>query len=96
MKIKSQEWLEFKNKVIRELSVVEAEIERFDFPFTEEGDFVITVDDCNVHPVFVNKGGVMKVEYDFSLCNTKIRFLSFSTHFDATRIEVTLKKGIDG
>jgi hypothetical protein len=33
------------------------------------------------------------VEYDFTLCDTKIRTLSFSIFRDSARIEMTLKTG---
>jgi hypothetical protein len=44
-----------------------------------------------VSPVFTKKEDFLKVEYDFTFCNTIIRTLSFSKYKDASRIEVTLK-----
>jgi len=94
MEIKSQDWLNFKKNVVAQLVAVADEAERFDFPLDDDGDFVVVVDGCRVLPVFTKKDKLTKVEYDFSLCNTNIRTLSFSTFLDATRIEVTLKKPI--
>ena len=39
-----------------------------------------------------NKEDFLKVEYDFSFCDTVIRTLSFSKYLDAVRIEITLKE----
>ena len=57
----------------------------------QEEDFTILVEDCEVFPVFTKKDDYLKVEYDFTFCNTLIRTLSFSKYKDAVRIEITLK-----
>jgi hypothetical protein len=41
--------------------------------------------------VFSKKEDFLKIEYDFTLCQTIIRTLSFSKYKDAARIEITLK-----
>ena len=50
------------------------------------------VEDCEVHPVFVRKEDFLKVEYDFTFCDTQIRTLSFSKYKDSSRVEITLKQ----
>ncbi len=90
MKIKNKEWVDFKIKFIEMMEVLIDESENFIFPL--EGDnFEVLVDGCEVHPVFTKKPDFLKVEYDFSLCNTQIRTLSCSMYKDASRIEMTLK-----
>jgi hypothetical protein len=90
MKIKNTEWINFKSQFIEMVEVLIGESDKFDFPI--EGDnFEVIVDGCEVHPVFTKKPDFLKVEYDFSLCNTQIRTLSCSIYKDAGRIEVTLK-----
>jgi hypothetical protein len=41
----------------------------------------------------MKKQDTFKVDYDFTLCETKIRTLSFSIFRDSARIEMTLKSG---
>lgn len=94
MKVKNKDWIDFKRRLINIMSVVEREGSKFILPIEDEEEFSITIDGCNVLPVFVKKNDLHRVEYDFSLCNTKIRTLSFSTYLDATRIEITLKRNI--
>jgi hypothetical protein len=90
MKIKNTEWINFKSQFIEMVEVLIGESDKFNFPI--EGDnFEVIVDGCEVHPVFTKKPDFLKVEYDFSLCNTQIRTLSCSIYKDAGRIEVTLK-----
>ena len=72
-------------------SIFEKESIKFEFPIYDEEDFTILVEDCEVSPVFTKKEDFLKVEYDFTFCNTIIRTLSFSKYKDASRIEVTLK-----
>jgi hypothetical protein len=95
MRIKNPEWLRFKLQFLEILEVLSGESEKFDLP--EEADnFELFVNDCEVHPVFTRKDEFLKVEYDFTLCETKLRTLSCSMYRDAARIEVTLKEPIDG
>jgi len=94
MKIKSKEWIEFKTKLIAMLEVLGEESDKFDIP-EEVENFEIYVDDCEVHPVFIKKDEFLKVKYDLTLCNTKIRTLSFSMYRDAARVEMTMKEKID-
>jgi len=90
MKIKNKEWLNFKSQFLDILEVLSEESEKFDLP--EDADnFELFVNECEVHPVFTRKEDFLKVEYDFTLCDTKIRTLSCSMFRDAARIEVTLK-----
>ena len=94
MKVKNKDWIDFKRRLINIMSVVEREGSKFILPIEDEEEFSITIDGCNVLPVFVKKNDLQRVEYDISLCNTKIRTLSFSTYLDETRIEITLKRNI--
>ena len=50
------------------------------------------VDDCIVNPVFTKKDDFLKVEYDFTFCETKIRTLSFSKYRNSARVEISLKE----
>jgi hypothetical protein len=92
MKVKSQYWIEFKKTIIAFIKVFEKETTKFEFPIYEEEDFTMLVEDCEVFPVFTKKEDFLKVEYDFSFCETSIRTLSFSKYLDAVRIEITLKE----
>ncbi|MBM3417302.1 MAG: hypothetical protein FJY17_00085 [Bacteroidetes bacterium] len=92
MRIKSKEWVAFKEQFLAMLSVLGDETENFDFP-EEPENFEIFVRECEVHPIFMKKQDSFKVEYDFTLCETKIRTLSFSIYRDSARIEMTLKSG---
>jgi hypothetical protein len=91
MKVKSQQWIEFKKAIISFMKVFERESLRFEYPVYDEDDFTMLVEDCEVFPVFTKKDDYLKVEYDFTLCDTTIRTLSFSKYLDAVRIELTLK-----
>ena len=94
MKIKNKEWIDFKAKFLDMLEVLGEESEKFDIP-EEMDNFEIYVDECEVHPVFLRKDEFLKVEYDLTLCNTKIRTLSFSMYRGAARVEMTMKEQID-
>lgn len=91
MKVKNQDWIEFKKTIIAFIRVFEKESTKFEFPFCEDEDFTMLVEECEVFPVFTKKEDFLKVEYDFTLCDTQIRTLSFSKYLDAARIELTLK-----
>ena len=90
MRIKNPEWLRFKQQFLDILEVLSGESEKFDLP-EDSDNFELFVNECEVHPVFTRKEDFLKVEYDFTLCDTKIRTLSCSMFRDAARIEVTLK-----
>lgn len=92
MKIKNQEWINFKKTIISFIQVFEKESVRFDYPIEDEEDFRMLVDDCIVNPVFTKKEDFLKVEYDFTFCETKIRTLSFSKYRNSARVEITLKE----
>ena len=94
MRIKNKEWVEFKTKLLSMLEVLDEESDKFDIP-EEMENFEIYVDDCEVHPVFTRKDEFLKIEYDWTLCNTKIRTLSFSMFRVAARVEMTMKDKID-
>jgi hypothetical protein len=91
MKVKSAEFIDLKAKIMETIRLFEQESDKFEFPVEDETDFLIFVDDCKVIPVFVKKDNYLKVEYDFTLCPTKIRRLAFSKLFDSLRIEISLK-----
>lgn len=76
------------------LEILDEQMENFDIP-EEPENFEIYVDNCVVHPVFSKKSDELRVHYDFSLCNTKIRTLALSMYYDASRIEITLKNEIE-
>lgn len=95
MKVKNQEWILFKKAIIDYISVFEGENQKFQYPFEEDEDFTMLVEDCEVHPVFTKKEGFLKVEYDFTFCDTSIRTLSFSKYLDSARVEITLKEKRD-
>lgn len=90
MKVKSENWVEFKRKFMCMLEVLGDESDNFSFTENPE-DFSLFVHDCEVIPIFARKDSVMRVEYDFTLCNTRIRTLALSMYMDAARIEVTMK-----
>jgi len=90
MRIKSKEWISFKEKFLSILEVLSGEAEKFDLP-EESDNFELFVDNCEVLPAFTKKSDYLKVEYDFTLCTTKLRTLSFSIYKGAARIEMTLK-----
>jgi hypothetical protein len=94
MRVKSKEWICFKEKFLSILSVLADEQDNFQFP-EEAENFEIFVKQCEVHPTFMKKNESFKVEYDFTLCDTKIRTLSFSMYKESARIEMTLKNGED-
>ena len=92
MKVKNQDWIDFKKTIITFIRVFEKESTQFEYPIYEDEDFTMLVEECEVFPVFTKKEDYLKIEYDFTLCNTKIRTLSFSKYLDAVRLELTLKE----
>ena len=90
MRIKNKEWVAFKEHFLSMLTVLGDETDNFEFP-EETDNFEIFVKECEVHPTFLKKNDSFKVEYDFTLCDTKIRTLAFSTFKDSARIEMTIK-----
>ena len=95
MKIKNKEWKIFKKTIISFIKVFEEESMRFDYPLDDEEDFRMLVEDCIVNPVFTKRDDFLKVEYDFTFCDTKIRTLSFSKYRESARVEITLKENIN-
>jgi hypothetical protein len=91
MKVKNQDWIEFKKTIISFIKIFEKETIKFEYPIYEDEDFTILVEECEVFPVFIKKEDFLKIEYDFTLCKTIIRTLSFSKYKAAARIEITLK-----
>jgi hypothetical protein len=91
MRIKNQEWINFKKTIISFVKTFEEESIHFDYPIEDEEDFKMLVEDCIVNPIFTKKEDFLKVEYDFTFCVTKIRTLSFSKYKDSARFEITLK-----
>lgn len=94
MKVKNQDWIQFKKTIIAFMKVFEKETTKFEYPIYEDEDFTILVEECEVFPVFTKKEDFLKIEYDFTFCETSIRTLSFSKYKDAARIEITLKDKI--
>lgn len=92
MKIKSPEWIEFKQRIMSVIRVFDGEADKIYFPVENDDDFIICVEDCKVIPVFTKKENFMKVEYDFAMCDTSIRRISFSKVYDSYRIEMALKE----
>jgi hypothetical protein len=92
MKVKNQDWIEFKKTIISFIKIFEKDSTKFEYPIYEDEDFTMLVEECEVFPVFTKKEDFLKVEYDFSFCDTVIRTLSFSKYLDAVRIEITLKE----
>lgn len=90
MKIKNKDWIDFKVKFLEMLDILGEESENFNIPEDIE-NFIIYVKDCEVHPIFMKKDEFLKVEYDLTLCDTKIRTLSFSMYRGAARVEMTMK-----
>lgn len=90
MRIKNKEWISFKEKFLSILEVLSGEAEKFDLP-EDPDNFELFVENCEVLPAFTKKNDYLKVEYDFTLCETKLRTLSFSIYKGAARIEMTLK-----
>lgn len=90
VRVKSEEWLNMKSKVMKALETFSNEFDKIAIPF-EDDDFELIVDGCKLHPTFVKKGDYLKVEYDFTLCNIEIRTLSIYVFNDVYRIEFTIK-----
>jgi hypothetical protein len=86
------DWIEFKKTIISFIKIFEKDSTKFEYPIYEDEDFTMLVEECEVFPVFTKKEEYLKIEYDFSLCETTIRTLSFSKYFDAVRVELTLKE----
>jgi hypothetical protein len=90
MRIKNTEWILFKERFMSLLELLGNETDKFELP-EETENFEIYVDECEVMPIFSKKQDYLKIEYDFTLCETKLRTLSFSMYKGAARIEMTLK-----
>jgi hypothetical protein len=90
MRVKSEIWQLFKSELLTLAEVLDDEWNAFEIPI-ENDNFKIKVGDCEVFPVFTNRDGLMKVDYDLSLCETRLRTLSISTYKDETRMGITLK-----
>jgi hypothetical protein len=90
MKIKNKIWQDFKSEILNLADFIGDEWDRFDIP-EEVDNFKIYVGDCEVFPIFTNKDDLLRVEYDLSLCETKLRTISVSTFKGETRVGITLK-----
>lgn len=93
MRIKSQEWISFKQKFLAMIEVFGEELDDFDIPEDPE-NFELYIGGCVVHPSFVKKAEELRVLYDLSLCESKIRTIAFGLFKDAGRIEITLKNEV--
>lgn len=94
MRIKNEEWISFKKKFLSMLEVFGEELDDFDIPEDPE-NFELYLGDCIVHPTFLKKHEELRVQYDLSLCETKIRTIAFGIFKDAGRIEITLKNDVE-
>lgn len=90
MRVKNPEWIKFKENFLVLINILGKEVEYFDIP-EEHENFELCIDGCVVHPTFIKNNLEFKVQYDFTLCHTKIRLLTLSMLNDSGRIEVTLK-----
>lgn len=87
----SPEWKNFKASMTAVLKTLESEADNFEFS-EEPNRFDLHVNGCLVHPVFVKKEHAIKVEYDFTLCDTSISILSFYQYTDKNfRIDISMK-----
>jgi hypothetical protein len=95
MKIKNKEWVEFKKKILDTLESFSQESDKFYIP-DEPENFELYFDECQVIPIFIKKPDSLRVEYDFTLCETKIRTLALSIYRETARFEITLKDNLEG
>lgn len=95
MKVKNLEWIEFKRVVMEVLSVLQEDSEQIAIP-DDEKNLAIIVYGETISPVFIKGKDFLRIEYDLSLSQSKLRTLAFSTFKDCTRIEMTLKNGHEG
>lgn len=93
MKIKNEEWIRLKKKFLSMVEVFGNEIENFSIPMDAD-DYTLTVSGVAVHPSFLKKPEELRVSYDLSLCDTRIRTISFGVFKDAARVEVTFKDDV--
>lgn len=91
-KVKNKEWVEFKKKFIAMYEILSIEFDGFDIS-EDDDNFDIVVQHESVPPIFIKNHNELKVQYDFTLCDTKVRLLTFSIYKDAGRIEFLLKSG---
>lgn len=94
IKIKNTEWVQFKAIVLKMLGELGGEQDKIDIPDSPE-NFELYVNNCEVHPVFIKRAEYMKLEYDFSLCDTKLRLLSVYMYANVIRIDFSLKDGFE-
>lgn len=92
MRVINKDWLRFKADLVRILDVFSNESNHIIFPDFDDDEFSLQVNETLVNPVFVKKGDMQRVEYDFTLTPIKIRTLAFSQLGQAMRIEITLKQ----
>ena len=74
------------------LQVLGDESNNFDIP-NETDNFELYVSNCRVDPIFIKKPEYLRVEYDMTLCDTKLKSLSLSIYKKTAKIEYTLKEG---
>jgi len=95
MKLKNKEWIKFKMQFLEMMEIFGNESEKFEIP-DEPENFELYFENCIVLPVFSKKPDTLRVEYDFTLCNTKVRTLALSIYRETARIEITLKEKVEG
>jgi len=92
IKIKNEQWIQFKSIVLKMLNELSNEHDKIEIPPNPD-NFELYVNECEISPVFVKKSEYLKLEYDFSLCDTQIRLLSLYLYTNVLRIEFSLKDG---
>lgn len=93
MRIKNEEWLQFKKSLLMLVEVFAEDTANITFPDFEDDNFTLQVNDNSFHPALVKKEGMLRVEYSFTLCKElRIRTLAFSKIGEAIRIEFSIKK----
>lgn len=85
------EWVKFKENVITVLRTLEKEGDNFEFS-EEPNRFDLHVNGCLVYPLFAKKENHIKVEYDFTLCDTSVKMLTFYQYTNKNfRIDISMK-----
>lgn len=87
----NEEWVEFKKQLTDVLKILESESEHYEFS-EEPNRFDLSVNGCPVDPLFIKKENFLKLEYDFTLCNTSIRMIGLYMYTNKNfRIDISMK-----
>jgi len=90
-KIKNEEWIQMKEAVLAYFHDFTDEFDRIIYPDGADR-FEIYYDDCEIHPTFTKNPQFMKIEYDLSLCESKLRTLSVYLYPSVVRLEFSFKE----